>query len=107
MREKGDKLTPQSVIADTELVEKLQAIEGVSTKKMFGGHGIFHNSKMFGLIDSKGISFLKADETHKPDYLAKGSHQHSRMPYYSIPDDVLLNDDELVKWVEKSMALSK
>ncbi|MFY0598439.1 MAG: TfoX/Sxy family protein [Cyclobacteriaceae bacterium] len=66
----------------------------------------FYNRKMFGLIDSKGVSFLKVDESNKSDYVEKGSMQHSRMPYYSIPQEVLSNQDELIIWVKKSIEIN-
>jgi DNA transformation protein len=107
MGNKGDKMTKDSVLSAELIVSKLEAIGGVSTKKMFGGHGIFHDGKMFGIVDSKGQSFLKADDSNRGDYEGAGSHQHSRMPYFSIPDDVLNNQDTLTSWVEKSIAISK
>ena len=38
---KGDKLTQDSVSAAELLVNKLDSIWGISSKCMFGGHGIF------------------------------------------------------------------
>ena len=107
MGKKGDKLTQESIKATEELVSRLNTIDGVTTKKMFGGHGVFHDSKMFGIIDSKGQAFLKADDSTLPDFQAADSSKHSRMPYYSIPEDVLEDDKSLLKWVNKSITISK
>ena len=104
---KGDKLTQDSVAAAEELVDKLGSIGGITSKRMFGGHGIFHENKMFALIDSKGQCFLKADDTNKSDFEEKDSFQHSRMPYYSIPDEVINNPKLLIEWAKKSIAISK
>jgi len=51
---KGDKTSQDSVLAAELLVEKLISIGSITSKKMFGGHGIFHEGKMFAIVDSKG-----------------------------------------------------
>ncbi len=104
---KGDKTSQDSVISAELLVEKLAPIGGVSSKKMFGGHGLFHEGKMFGLIDSKGGSFMKADDSNRDGFIEKGSHQHSKMPYYSIPLDVFNDQDTFIEWAKVSIAISK
>ena len=38
---------------------------------MFGGHSVFHEAKMFGIVDSKGNYFFKVDETNKADFEQK------------------------------------
>ena len=50
---KGEKRQKASTEQKQLLADKLVQIEGITTKKMFGGHGVFHESKMFGLIDTK------------------------------------------------------
>lgn len=107
MGEKGSKMRVESIEANKLLLEKLASIEGVSSKKMFGGFGLFHDNKMFGLIDSKGVSFLKADEQSKSKFLALGGTQHSRMPYYAIPTEIKNNFEELIAWTKLAIQLSK
>ncbi|NNE54951.1 MAG: TfoX/Sxy family protein [Flavobacteriales bacterium] len=107
MGQKGDKMTSDSVISAELLVEKLAPVGGITSKKMFGGHGIFHDGKMFGIIDSKGKAFFKVSDATKGDYEAAGGEQHSRMPYYSIPVKVFGDDDKLKTWAEKAIQDSK
>lgn len=104
---KGDKMTEHSVISAEELLEKLASINGLRSKKMFGGHGLFHEDKMFGLIDSKGTAFLKVKKGKEEEYTSVGAHQHSRMPYYSIPDKVFNDPDLLSEWANVAIAMSK
>ena len=104
---KGDKLTKEASILADLLVEKLSPIGGISTKKMFGGHGIFHEGKMFCIIDSKAQAYMKADDSNKADYEATASQQHSKMPYYSIPEEVLNNVKMLIIWANKSISIAK
>lgn len=107
MGKKGDEMKRDSVIAAEFLTENLMAIEGVTTKKMFGGHGVFHDGKMFGIVDSKGQIFFKADAVSQADYEALGGQRHSRMPYFSIPETILENSEKLVEWAQRSIELSK
>jgi DNA transformation protein len=104
---KGDRLTRDSVISAELLVEKLGVIDGITSKKMFGGHGIFHEGKMFGLIDSKGKAFMKVDDTNRADFEVVNASQHSKMPYFSIPNAILNDQEALVEWAEKSISASK
>jgi len=107
MGNKGDKLSQDSVISAEELVTKLSPIGGISSKKMFGGHGIFHDGKMFGIIDSKGRAFFRVNAATASDFEKKGTEQHRRMPYFSIPIEFLETAEELLKWARKSIEVSK
>ena len=104
---KGDKLTPGSITAIEVLVAKVTVIGGITSKKMFGGHGIFHDSKIFGLVDPKGQCYLKVNDTTKTAFEEKGAHQHSKMPYFSIPEDVFNNPETIVNWAKKAIEISK
>ena len=107
MGTKGAKLNQESILSAELLSKKLSAIEGITMKKMFGGHGVFHDDKMFGMVDSKGNYLLKVDETNKADFELKGSVKHSRMPYYEIPTEIFDNQDDLVNWARKAINASK
>lgn len=107
MGNKRDKMTQASVLSAEEIITAIEPIGGITFKKMFGGHGIFHDEKMFCIVDSKGVAFLKADDTTIEDYHQLSSQQHSRMPYYTIPDEVLLDADKLREWTKKSIGTIK
>jgi DNA transformation protein and related proteins len=86
------------------MVEKLSSIEGITSKSMFGGYGIFKDGNMFGIIDKAGQPYLKSNEVIITDFEKEGSVKHSRMPYYSIPDHIFNDYDKLLNWAEKSIA---
>jgi len=104
---KGDKNTDQANLAVQEIASKLDPIGNITTKKMFGGHGVFHDGKMFGIVDSKGNAFFKASELNADAYLSKGSSKHSRMPYYSIPDAIYEDSVQFIQWANTSIDSSK
>lgn len=103
MGEKGNKQGQNSVLTAELLLEKLSQIGGITSKKMFGGYGIFNEGKMFALVDSKGQAYFKADDSNRTDFEASGSDKHSRMPYYSIPGEVFEDPEALVTWAKKSI----
>lgn len=107
MGKKGAKLTQAAGDAAELLVDLLRPLGDVSSKKMFGGYGIFEGGKMFALIDSSGHPFFKADDSNRARYEAAGSEKHGRMPYYAVPDSVLDDEAELHRWAQDSINLSK
>ena len=89
---KGDLDTKDAAICAELQLSKLTPLEDITSKKMFGGHGIFHQGKLFGLIDTKGKYFLRENEV-KVDFIARDGVQHSRMQYNSI-NHVIIEDFE-------------
>ena len=104
---KGEKNTELSNQLAELLEEKLAVIGGITTKKMFGGSGLFHEGKMFGLIDSKANCFLKANDDNKSDFIKSGGEQHSRMPYYSVSEGIIDNSDILLPMANHAITISK
>ncbi len=76
---KGDKLTSQSAQSSQLIVEKLEPIAGITTRKMFGGHGIFHEDKTFGIIGSPGDVYLKVDPSNQSRHENAGSTSHGKL----------------------------
>ena len=107
MGQKGDKLTSASGKSAENIKSRLARIGDIRVKKMFGGYGIFEQDKMFGLIDSQGVVFFKIDETNLAKFEEAASTKHSKMPYYSVPEDVLNNDALLEEWAGISIRISK
>jgi len=87
------------------VVELMQTIGPVSSKRMFGGHGIFLEGLMFGLVADSTL-YLKVDsETEKAfsdiglkpfTYDKKG--KEVKMSYYQAPEEALEDSDEMNTW---------
>ena len=107
MGTKGDYLTNDASMSSELLIEKLSAIEGINSKKMFGGYGIFQEGKMFALVNSKGEIYFKTDDSIRSKFENAGAHQHGKMPYFSLPENVLLDQELLVQWGRESIEISK
>ncbi|MEP5614282.1 MAG: TfoX/Sxy family protein [Cyclobacteriaceae bacterium] len=107
MGQKGDKYTNEAQLSVELLLEKLSSVEGLTSKKMFGGHGIFHDGRMFGIVDSKGQAYLKSNDETAPKFLELGSIQHGKMPYHSVPDEILNSTAGLLDLAKTSIEISK
>ena len=107
MGKKGDKMTSNTSIYAEDILERLISIDNITSKKMFGGYGIFYSGLMFGMISPKTQCLLKVDESNIEDYTSLGSEKHSRMPYYTVPDEVLENKDLLIEYALKSIAVAE
>ena len=104
---KGNKLSNDATLSVELLKEKLIQISGITSKKMFGGFGVFHEGKMFALVNSKGEMYLKINDSIRPKFEEAGAHQYGKMPYFSIPEAVFNDLEKLVRWAEESIEISK
>ena len=105
MGEKGSKMSNESVLSAELVLEKLVGLDAITSKKMFGGHGIFHAGNMFGIVNAKGDVFLKSDENGAKKFVNAGGEKHSKMPYYGVTEDIL-QSEEFVDWAKASIALT-
>ena len=83
----------------------LMELEGVSSRAMFGGYGIYVKGIIVGIIVDDEL-YLKVDESNKAEYQkmkskpfvykAKGGKK-MEMSYWKIPADILEDQEELVR----------
>ena len=91
------------------VVELMQSIGPVRAKGMFGGHGIFLEELMFGLI-ADSILYLKADNETENDFKEKGLEAFTyykkgkefNMSYYQATDETLEDSEEMKYWANKA-----
>ena len=67
-------MTEQSEFMNNVL-EILSPLGDVTTKRMFGGYGIFLDAKMFALVNKAEELFLKADDQNKQAFILSGLHK--------------------------------
>ena len=106
MGEKGAKESQDAATIIEQVVRDLMPLGDVSSRKMFGGYGIFESSAMFALVNSQGELFLKADASNRPQFEQNGAKQHGKMPYFQPPPEVLANSDSLRDWAQVSIAVA-
>ena len=96
----------------TYVLEQLEGVRGVVTRRMFGGIGIYADGAFFAVIDNDTL-FFKVDDELRPQYRARRMTAFAPMPgkpamegYYQVPPGVLEDADELARWAKQSIALS-
>jgi len=104
---KGIKRTQEADLTCTLLIERLSLIPGITSKKMFGGYGIFHEGKMFALVNSSGNIYFKSDESIQSKFDTIGAQQHGKMPYFSLPDEIFDDIEKLSAWAQESINISR
>ena len=107
MGKKGDKQTGAAAEAVADFTAQITPLGDVTSKKMFGGYGVFEGGKMFALVDSQGRVFMKVVDGNRERFAAAGAEKHGRMPYYQIPAAVLADESALLEWTAEAIKLSK
>ncbi len=94
------------------VIEQLSHFANISSRHMFSGVGLYADEFFFALIFNDRLYF-KVDDSNQPDFEAKGMgpfrpySDERTMNYYEVPIDVLEDVDELKKWCEKAVRVSK
>ena len=102
MGRKGDRQTAEGARLSEGLLPRLKPLGSISSKKMFGGYGLFQKGKMFGLVTSDAEFFLKLDESNQARFRRDRAPQHGKMPYFRVPKSVLGNDSKLLDWASSA-----
>jgi DNA transformation protein len=95
------------------ILEQLERTGRVTSRRMFGGVGLYCDDVFFGLIDDDTLYF-KVNDTTRAGYEARGSQPFRpyadrpevSMSYYTVPADILDDAEELVAWARRSVAIA-
>ena len=98
-----DKLAQQQFC--DHVVELLQGLGPVSARRMFGGHGLFLDGLMFGLIADSEL-YLKVDRESRDQFVDQGLqaftyHKNGKpmeMSYFQAPETCLDSLEEMTHW---------
>jgi len=92
-------------------------IEGITSKAMFGGYGIYLDGTIFALITESDELRFKANDITKEKYEALGGQQFiyhghqskasTSMPYWQVPEVIMENREQIEDWAREAAALSK
>lgn len=92
------------------LKEQLEWLPHLRARRMFGGAGIYSDEIFFAIADDDGL-YLKADKQSVGFYQSGGGEQFTyeskgkvgKMNYWSVPIEVLEDQDELRGWVDVAL----
>lgn len=96
------------------VLEQFVGVEGITTRRMFGGIGIYRYGSMFAVIADDRLYF-KVDAENKPDYQQAGSvpfvyDRHDKngdkklvaMSYWEVPPHVFEDKDLIFIWMTRA-----
>ena len=97
---------------ETYIVEQLGPAGEISARRMFGGVGIYIDDVFCAIIGpDSGALFFKVDDSNRADYDAAGSKpfvpfkdRATIMSYYEVPEEIIEDQDELLRWAKKARA---
>ncbi len=91
------------------ILDQLAGVKSISSRRMFGGIGIYQATTFFAIIDDGRLYFVTDDVT-RPAYVDRGMKPFQYAPgkfihtYYEVPVDVLEDDGALCEWARAAVA---
>ena len=90
------------------LLELMTPLGGVSARAMFGGHGIYKDGMMFGLVADDTL-YIKTDVENRPEferlglkpfvYVIKG--KPTSLGYFNVPPEALESAAVMTEWARR------
>ena len=94
------------------VLDQLQGIGEVETKRMFGGIALLIKGSAFAKIKHDKV-WLKVNNSNIADFENLGMNQYTygennsrKLNFYETPVDVIEDRDKLKEWVEKSIEIA-
>jgi DNA transformation protein len=96
------------------LAEVFVALGPIETKRMFGGHGVYHDGVMFALVADDEL-YLKVDAASLPDFERAGCRafeyqkdgQRIAMSYWSAPAELFEDPAEAARWARRALEVAR
>jgi DNA transformation protein len=91
-----------------EVLDRLAVLGEVTSRAMFGGHGIYWRGVIFAILFQDRLH-LKVDDGTRVDYLARGmgpfrpNERQTLRSYSEVPPEVAADGEELVSWVKEAI----
>jgi DNA transformation protein len=90
------------------LLDRLATLGEVTSRPLFGGHGLYREETIFGII-FVGKLYLKVDERSRADFESRGmgpfrpNDRQTLKSYYEVPPDVLADHNALLSWAREAI----
>jgi DNA transformation protein len=98
-----------------EFVEELfEPLGDTTIRRMFGGHGVFRDGLMFGILSDDTL-YLRVDEITQSRFEAEHSEPFTydakgrpmKLPYWRVPDWLFDETDAFLEWAQQSFAAAR
>jgi DNA transformation protein len=96
----------------TYIIEQLATLPAVSTRRMFGGLGLYSGDWFFALIDDD-VLYFKVDDANREDYVSRGMKAFMPFPgqpslgYFQVPVEVIEEAEDLTRWAQRSVEVAQ
>ena len=97
------------------LLELLAPYGGITSRAMFGGHGIYKDGLIFGIVIDDGF-YLKVDDVNRREFEARGltpflyemkkTGKSISLGYYQCPEEALESAALMRDWAKSGVAAS-
>ena len=95
----------------THILELLGGHCAASARRMFGGHGLFRDGLIFGIVIDETL-YLKTDADNLSDFTQRGlnpfTYQRQKkftsLSYYQAPAECLDEAETMILWADKAYA---
>ena len=95
------------------ILEQLERIGSLHSRRMFGAVGLYSGELFFGLIDDDTL-FFKTDGSNAAEYITRKMPRFMPFPerpeavmaYYQVPADIIEDNEALQIWARKSVAVA-
>jgi DNA transformation protein len=97
------------------VVELMQPAVAAKAKRMFGGHGVFDDERMFALIVDD-VLYLRCGESNRaafdrldlpPFDYARANGRRAVMSYRRAPDEALESPAAMHEWAREALAAAR
>ncbi|MBN8828053.1 MAG: TfoX/Sxy family protein [Sphingobacteriia bacterium] len=95
------------------IIELLSPFGSITARAMFGGHSIYKNSVIIGLIIDDELYFKTNLTTEKnyekydsEPFTYDGKDKKVKMPYWKVPIEIMEDQDLLQIWLDKAYEVS-
>ena len=91
------------------VLDQLAALDGLTCRAMFGGHGLASQGTFFGIIH-KGRLYFRTHPDTQPAYRARSMKPFQPTPYqtlkhyYEVPVEIVESPEDLVEWAIQALA---
>jgi DNA transformation protein len=91
------------------VLEQLGELGPVTSKAMFGGHGLYLGDQFFGIVHRDALYF-KTDASSRAEYEARGcqpfrpNERQTLKSYWEVPAEVIEDRESAVEWARDAVA---
>ena len=95
------------------ILEQLEGLADLRSRRMFSGVGLYSGELFFGLIHDDTL-FFKTDGSNSAEYSARNMPRFMPFPerpqavmaYYQVPADIVEDIEAILSWARKSVAVA-